>query len=45
MTIINSYEIGKMDDNHGWYALKVGAKAGKCFRTKKAAIAYALANA
>ena len=44
ITIVNGYEIGKMDDNHGWYALQAGATRGKIFRTKKHALAYALST-
>lgn len=41
--IVNGYEIEKIEAG-AWGCLKVGAKSGKCFKSKKAAVAYAQAN-
>ena len=41
--VVNGYEIEKIEAG-AWACMKVSSKTGKCFKSKKAAIAYANAN-
>ena len=45
MTVINGYEISKVECSSLWVALKIGTTGGMLFRTKRAALAWAAAQA
>lgn len=44
VTIVNGYQIQKADDCALWACTKIGEICGKGFKTKRAAIGYAVAN-
>ena len=41
MTVINGYEISRIECSRLWGALKIGTTGGRIFRTKRAAMAWA----
>lgn len=45
MTIVNGYEIAKVECSGSWGVLKIGATGGLVFKTKRAALAWAKAQA
>jgi len=44
MQVINGYKISKVEFSTFWGCIKVGTNKGLMFRSKKAAIAHAVAN-
>lgn len=43
-TIVNGYEIAKIEFSTQWACIKIGEIRGKSFKTKSAAVTYAKVN-